>query len=152
MDWELDYKKAERQRIDTFELWCWGRLLRVPWTARRSNQSILKDISPECSWERLMLKLKIQYFWHLMRRADSLVKTLMWEILRDEEKGRTEEEMVRWHHQLNEHGFGWTPQVRDGQRGLVCCGSWFCKESDTTDKLNWLPLSLSVETSPSVFP
>ena len=70
-------KKAERQRIDAFELWCWRRLLRVPWTARRSNQSILKEISPEYSLERLMLKLKLQYFGHLMRRADSLEKTLM---------------------------------------------------------------------------
>ena len=69
-------KKAECQRIDVFELWCWRRLLRVPWTARRSNQSILKDISPGCSLEGLMLKLKLQYFGHLMRRADSLEKTL----------------------------------------------------------------------------
>ena len=73
----MDYKKAECQRTDAFEQWGWRRLLRVPWTARRSNQSILKDISPECSLERLMLKLKLQYFGHLMRRADSLVKTLM---------------------------------------------------------------------------
>ena len=70
-------KKAECQRIDAFELWCWRRLLRIPWTARRSNQSVLKDISPECSLERVMLKLKLQYFGHLMQRADSLVKTLM---------------------------------------------------------------------------
>ena len=70
-------KKADHQRIDAFELWCWRRLLRVPWTARRSNQSILKDISPECSLEGLMLKLKLQYFGHLMWRADSLEKTLM---------------------------------------------------------------------------
>ena len=70
-------KKAECQRIDDFELWCWRRLLRATWTARRSNQSILKEISPECSLERLMLKLKLQYFGHLMRRADSLEKTLM---------------------------------------------------------------------------
>ena len=70
-------KKAEHQRIDTFELWCWRRLLRVPWTARRSNQSILKEISPGCSLEGLMLKLKLQYFEHLMRRADSFEKTLM---------------------------------------------------------------------------
>ena len=70
-------KKAECQRIDAFELWCWRRLLRVPWTARRSNQSILKEISPGCSLERLMLKLKLQYFGHLMRRVDSLEKTLM---------------------------------------------------------------------------
>ena len=70
-------KKAERQRINAFELWCWRRLLRVPWTARRSNQSILKEISPGCSLEGLMLKLKLQYFGHLMRRVDSLEKTLM---------------------------------------------------------------------------
>ena len=73
----MDVKKAERQRIDAFELWCWRRHLRVPCTARRSNQSILMDIRPECSLERLMLKLKLQYFGHLIRRADSLVKTLM---------------------------------------------------------------------------
>ena len=70
-------KKAEHQRIDTFELWCWRRLLRVPWTARKSNQSILKEISPGCSLEGLMLKLKLQYFGHLMRKADSFEKTLM---------------------------------------------------------------------------
>ena len=70
-------KKAERRRIDAFELWCWRRLLRVPWTARRSNQSILKEISPGCSLEGLILKLKLQYFGHLMRRVDSLEKTLM---------------------------------------------------------------------------
>ena len=70
-------KKAEWRRIDAFELWCWGRLLRVPWTARRSNQSILKEISPGISLERMMLKLKLQYFGHLMQRVDSLEKTLM---------------------------------------------------------------------------
>ena len=70
-------KKVERQRIDAFELWCWRRLLRVPWTTRRSKQSILKEISPECSLEGLMLRLKLQYFGHLMRRVDSLEKTLM---------------------------------------------------------------------------
>ena len=70
-------KKAECQRIDAFELWCWRRLLRVPWTARRSNQSILKEVSPGCSLEGLMLKLKLQYFGHMMRRADSFEKTLM---------------------------------------------------------------------------
>ena len=70
-------KKAERRRIDAFELWCWRRLLRVPWTARRSNQSILKEISPGCSLEELMLKLKLQYFGHLMQRVDLLQKTLM---------------------------------------------------------------------------
>ena len=73
----LTVKKAERRRIDAFEMWCWRRLLRVPWTARKSNQSILKEISPGCSLEGLMLKLKLQYFRHLMRRVDSLEKTLM---------------------------------------------------------------------------
>ena len=77
MDVSWTVKKAECQRIDAFELWCWRRLLRVPWTARRSNQSILKEISPEYSLEGLMLKLKLQYFGHLMRRVDSLEKTLM---------------------------------------------------------------------------
>ena len=72
-------KKAEHERIDAFELWCWRRLLRVPWTARRSNQSILKEISPRCSLERLMLKLKLQYFGHLMQRTESFEKTLMLE-------------------------------------------------------------------------
>ena len=72
-------KKVEHWRIDAFELWCWRRLLRVPWASRRSNQSILKEISPECSLEGLMLKMKLQYFGHLMQRADSLEKTLMWE-------------------------------------------------------------------------
>ena len=75
--WELAYKKAEPRRIDAFELWCWRRLLRVPWTETRSNQSILKEISTEYSFERLMLKLKLQYFGHLMRRTDSFEKTLM---------------------------------------------------------------------------
>ena len=75
--WSWTIKKAECRRIDAFELWCWGRLLRVPWTARRSNQSILKEISPECSLEGLMLRLKLQYFGHLTQRTDSLAKTLM---------------------------------------------------------------------------
>ena len=75
-------RKAEHQRIDAFELWCWRRILRVPWTARRSNQSILKEINPECSLEGLMLKLKLQYFGHLIQRADSFEKTLMLETLK----------------------------------------------------------------------
>ena len=92
-------KKAEHQRIDAFELWCWRRLLRVPWTARRSNQSILKEISPGCSLEGLMLKLKLQYFGHLMQRADSFEKTLMaGKDRRQGEKGVTEVEIIGWHH------------------------------------------------------
>ena len=92
-------KKAERRRIDAFELWCWRRLSRVPWTARRSNQSILKEISPGCSMEGMMLKLKLQYFGHLMQRVFSLEKTLiLGGIEGQEEKGTTEDEMAGWHH------------------------------------------------------
>ena len=87
-------KKAERQRIDAFELWCWKRLLRVPWTARRSNQSILKKISPECSLEGLMLKLKLQYFGHPMRRADSFEKTRM--LGKIESRRRRGRQRMRW--------------------------------------------------------
>ena len=87
-------KKAERQRIDAFELWCWRRLLRVPWTERRSNQSILKEISPGCSLEGMMLKLKRQYFGHLMRRVDSFEKTLM--LGKIEGRRRRGRQMLRW--------------------------------------------------------
>ena len=91
-------KKAEPRRIDAFELWCWRRLLRVPWTARRSIQSILKEISPGISLEGMMLKLKLQYFGHLMRRVDSLEKTHAGRDWGQEEKGMTEDEMAGWHH------------------------------------------------------
>ena len=131
-------KKAECRRIDAFEVWCWRRLLRVPWTARRSNQSILRENSHGCSLEGLMLKLKLQYFGHLMWKADSLEKTLMLgKIWGQEEKGMTEDEMVGWHHQLNGHEFGWTPGVGDEQGGLACCSSWSCKELDMTEWLTW---------------
>ena len=99
-------KKAEHQRIDAFELWCWRRLLRVPWTARRSNQSILKETSPGCSLEGLMLKLKLQYFGHLLRRVDSLEKTDAGRDWGQEEKGTTEDEMAGWHHRLDGCEFG----------------------------------------------
>ena len=105
-------KKAEHWRIDAFELWFWRRLLRVPWTARRSNQSILKEISPEYSLEWLLLKLKLQYFGHLMRRADSLEKTLI--------EGRRGWEIVGWHHWLNGHEFEKAPGIGEGQGSLVC--------------------------------
>ena len=95
-------RKAECRRIDAFELWCWRRLLRVPWTAGRSNQSVLKEISPECSLEGLMLKLRLQYFGHLMQRVDSLEKTLM---LGGIGSRRTEDEMAGWHHRLDGHEF-----------------------------------------------
>ena len=123
-------KKAEHQRIDAFELWCWRRLLRVPWTARRLNQSILKEISPEYSLEGLMLKLKLQYFGHLMQRTDSLGKILMLEKI----EGRmTEDEMVGWHHQLDGHEFEQVPGAGDGQGSLACCSPWGHKDSDTTE-------------------
>ena len=92
--WEWTIKKAERQRTDAFELWCWRRLLRVPWTARRSNQSILKEISPEYSLEGLMLKLKFQYFGHLMWRTDSFEKTLM--LGKIEGRRRRGQQRMRW--------------------------------------------------------
>ena len=129
-------KKAECWTIDAFELWCWRRLLRVPWTTRRSNQSILKEISPEYSLEGLMLKLKLQYCGHLMGRTDS-EKTLMLGKIEGGRRRGWQDKMVGWHHRLDGHGFGWTLGVGDGQGGLACCGSRGCKESDTTERLNW---------------
>ena len=126
-------KKAECRRIDAFELWCWRRLLRVPWTSKRPNQSILREISPGCSLEGLMFKLKLQYFGHLIQRADSLEKTLMLGKVVGRRRGRQRAEMVGWNHRLDGHGFGWTLGVGDGQRGLACCDSWGCKELDMTE-------------------
>ena len=134
-------KKAERQRIDAFELWCWRRLLRVPWAARRSNQSILKEISPGISLEGMMLKLKLQYFGHLMRRVDSLEKTLMLGRIGAGKKGKTEDEMAGWYHWLDGRESEWTPGVGDGQGGLACCDSWGCKESDMTEGRDWTELN-----------
>ena len=98
-------KKTECERIDAFELWCWRRLLRVPWTARRSNQSILKEISSGCSLEGLMLKLKLQYFGHLMGRTDSFEKTLMLGKIEGRRRSGRQDEMVGWHHRLDRHEF-----------------------------------------------
>ena len=119
--WGWTIKKVKRQRIDAFELWCWRRLLRVPRTARRSNQFILKEISPEYSLEELMLKLKLQYFGHLMQRTDSLIRKdpdagKNW---RREEKGTTEDEMIGWHHWIDGLDFDQAPGVGDGQGSLV---------------------------------
>ena len=127
-------KKAEHRRIDVFELWCWRRLLRVPWTARRSNQSILNEIRTEYSLEGLMLKLKLQYFVRLMRRIDSFENTLILGKIEGRRRtGTTEDEMVGWHHRLNGQEFEQAPGVGDGQGGLVSCGSWGCKELDMTE-------------------
>ena len=123
--------KAESWRVDAFELWCWRRLLRVPWTARRSNQSILKEINCEYLLEELMLKLKLQYFGHLMQTADSLEKTLM-EKLREAERGVTEDEMVGWHHWFNGHELGQTPRDGEEQGSLACYSPWGREELDMT--------------------
>ena len=139
--WELDYKETEPQRIDAFELWCWRRVLRVPWTARRSNQSILKEISPGCSLEGLMLKMKLQYFGYLMQRADSLEKTLM--LGKIEGRRRRAQQSMRWLDGITDSmnmvlgGLGswwWT-----GRPGMLrFMGSWRVHEGlDTTERLNW---------------
>ena len=104
-------------------------------------QSILKKISPKYSLEGLMLKLKLQYFDHLMQRADSLLTPDAGKYWGQEEKGTTEGEMAGWHYRLDGHDSGWTPGVGDGQGGLVCCDSWGCKELYTTERLNWTELS-----------
>ena len=133
-------KTAERQ-IDVFELWCWRRLLRVPWTARRSNQSILKEISPGCSLEVLMAEAETPILWPPDAKS--------WLIWKDtdagknwgqEEKGSTEDEMAGWHHQIDGRESKWTPGAGDGQGGLMCCNSWGRKESDTIEWLNWTEL------------
>ena len=129
--WALDHKQGWAPKNWWLELWCWRRLLRVPWTARRSNRSILKEINLEYSLEVLMLKLKLQYFDHLMWRADSLEKTLIFQ-WQEEEKGTTKDEMVGWHHWLSGHEFEQTLGDSEGQERLVCCSPWDCKESDTT--------------------
>ena len=129
------------RRIGAFELWCWRRLLRVPWTARRPNQSILKEISPGYSLKGLMLKLQLPILWP--PDAKSWLTGKDPDAGKDqgqEEKRTTEPEMAGWHHQLHGHGFGWTLGVGDGQGGLACCGSWGHKELDMTEWLNWTEL------------
>ena len=136
--WEWAKKKSEHQRTDALKLWCWRRLLRVPWIARRSNQSILKEINPEYSLEGLGLKLKPQYFGYLMQRTDSLDKTL---ILGKTEgrrrRGQQRIDMVGWYHWLSGHEFEQIPGDSEGQISLVCCSPWCRKKKDTTEQMNW---------------
>ena len=127
MQWHLSLSR----RIDAFELWCWRRLLRVPWTARRSNQSILKEISPEYSLEGLMLKLKLQYFGYLMQRTDSLEKTLM--LGKIERRRRRGQQNMRWLDGITDTI---DMSLSKLQGSLACCSPWSCKESDTTERLN----------------
>ena len=136
--WKLVVKKAECRRVDAFELWYWRRLLRIPWTAGRSNQSILKEISPGISLGGLMLKLKLQYSGHPMWRVDSLEKTLMQGGIGG--RRRRGWLRMRWLDGITDSmdvKFEWTPGVGDGQGGLACCNSWGHKESDMTERLNW---------------
>ena len=123
-------KKAECQRTDAFELWCWRKLLIVPWTARKSNQSIIKEIDPEYSLEVLMLKF--QYFGHLMWRTDSLEKTLIWGKTEGRRRRRWQNNIIGWHHQLNGHEFEQTLGDSESQESLVCCSPWSYKQLDMT--------------------
>ena len=137
------FKKAEHGRIDSFEMWYWRRLLRVPWTTRRSNQSILKDISPGCSLEGLMLKLKLQYFGYQIRRIETHWKRLWcWERLRAGGEGDDRgwdgwmASPTRWTWiWVNSRSWWWTGS-------LACCNSWGCKESDMTERLKWTELKI----------
>ena len=125
-------KKTECRRIDAFELWCWRRLLRVSWTSRRSNQSILKEISPEYSLEGLMLKLKLQYFGQLMWRTDSFEKILMLGKIKGRRKKKWQR--MRW---LDGITNSQAPGVGNGQGTLACYSPWGGKEWDMTEQLNW---------------
>ena len=130
-------QKAEHLRIYAFQLWCWRRFLGVPWTARRSNQSVLKEISP---LEGLMLKLKLQYFGHLMQRTDSLEKTLIQEKIEGRRRRGWQRMrwLDKWYHQFDGHEFEQAPGVGDGQGSLACCSPWGHRvRHDWATELNW---------------
>ena len=130
-------KKAERQRINAFELWCWRRLLRVPWTTRRSNQSILKEISPGCSWKDWCWSWNSNILATWCEELTHWKRLWCWERLRARRAGDDRGWDGGWHHWLNGPGFGWTMGFGDGWGGLGCCSSWSHKESDMTEWLNW---------------
>ena len=130
-------KKAELRRIHAFEVWCWTGLLRVPWTARRANQSILKEIPPGCSLEGLMLKLKLQYFGYLMWKTHSLQKPWCWERLKAGGEGDDRGWDGWWLHQSDGHEFEQALGFGDGQGSLVRCSPRGHKVSDITERLNW---------------
>ena len=138
MDVSWTIKKAEHRRINAFELWCWRRLLESPLDCKetqsvnpKGNQSWIFTGRTDAEAETPILWPPDVKKWLIGKDPDAGKD---W---RQEEKGTTEDEMVGWHHQLNGHGFGWTPGVGDGQGGLACCSAWGCKESDTTERLNW---------------
>ena len=136
-------KKAQRRRINAFELWCWRRLLRVPWTARRSNQSILKEINSGCSLEGLMLKLKLQYLGHLMWRVESLEKTLMLGGIGGRRKRGWQR--MRWLDSITDSMDVSLHELREMVMDRECCDSWGGKDSDTTEWLNWNELNWTQE-------
>ena len=137
----LDYKESWAQKNWCFWTVVLEKTLESPLDCKEIQPVILKEISPGCSLEGMMIKLKLQYSGHLMWRVDSLEKTLMLGGIGGRRKGTTEDEMAEWHHQLDGHGFGWALVVGDGQGGLACRSSRGCKESDTTEQLNWTELN-----------
>ena len=141
--WALDHKKAECPRIDAFELWCWIWLLRVPWTTKRPNQSILKEISPEYSLEGLMLQLKLQYFGYLMQILTHWKRPWCWERLMAGQEGDNRG-WEGWMASPTQCTWVWASPGRWWWKGsLMCCSPWGHKESDTTEWLNWTEFSHS---------